>query len=452
MKNGNRILSKILILSILFLFLLSSVQAADSKFFRIDDESGVTTLFYKEVSKNNALIAEKASELVVVHNNELVTLKNIDKIEVKKDKLLAGEAKPLVELEKIRNPKLSKSEQFIVQVKKNHDLSYKKKIIESDNFDFVVVESSDLTSYLNNDYVIKIGDPKHIKDLVEYTKNEFKVESEEMIRKMELKKVIFDVTEIPNLIEYMEEEEWDVDPGQASWYQHFVTPDASEIQKLSNSISTPKEAYSLSLNWLWVSDPTLHKKAEKWLFPNEFLANTPSYSSNPAPGKVVSDCSEQANALVSILRAIGVAAEDVRVVLGKVNFQGIIGGHAWVEIKDNGKWMILDPTCGPYYDDENKVVRNRNGVNYNYWKYHPYPVEETWVYYNDRYFTDENEEVASGWSTLYDVFIEADLYAGIIAQGLYSYDSLTIYVGITIIAIVSLIFVQHTKKKGSNKR
>lgn len=451
-KERSIIWKKLLILSILFLFLLSSVQAVDSNISHKDDESGVIMLSNKEVSINDALVTEKANELVVVHNNEIVTLKNVDNLEVKKAKLLAEEAKPLVELEKIRSPKLSKSEQFIVQVKKNHDLQYKKKIIESDNFDFIVVESSDLTSYLNNKYVIKIGDPENLENLVEYSKNEFKAESEEMIRKMELKKNVFDVIEIPRLIEYMEEEEWDTQPGQAAWYQHFVTPDASEIQKISNSISTHQEAYSLVVNWLWVSDPTLHKKAEKWLFPNEFLANTPSYSSNPVPGGVVSDCSEQANTLVSILRAKGVPAEDVRVVLGKVNFQGTIGGHAWVEIKEDGRWMVLDPTCGPYYDDENKVVKNRNGVNYNYWKYHPYPVEEIWVYYNDKYFTDENEEVASGWSTHYDVFTEADLYAGIISQELYSYDPLIMFIGITIIAIVSLIFVQHTKRKGSNKR
>ncbi|MCK4365250.1 MAG: transglutaminase domain-containing protein [Thermoplasmatales archaeon] len=451
-KKGNTIWKKLLILSILFLLLLSSVQAADSKFFRRDDESEVTTLFYREVSKNNALIAEKANELVVVHNNEIVTLKNVDNLEVKKAKLLAGEAKPLVELEKIRNPKLTKSEQFIVQVKKNHNLSYKKKIIESDNFDFIVVESNDLTSYLNNYEVIKIGDPKNLENLVEYTKNEFKAESEEMIRKMELKKNVFDVIEIPRLIEYMEEEEWDTQPGQASWYQQFITPTDSEIQRTSNLISTPQEAYSLAVNWLWVSDQALHNKVEKWLFPNEFLANTPTYPRNPAPGRVVSDCSEQANTLVSILRAKGVPAEDVRVVLGKVNFQGTIGGHSWVEIKENGRWMVLDPTCGPYYDEENKIVRNRNGISYRYWKYHPYPVEEIWVYYNDVYFTDENEEVALGWSTHYDVFTEADLYAGIIVQGLYSYDPIIIYVGITIIAIVSLIFVQQIKRKGSKKR
>ena len=72
-------------------------------------------------------------------------------------------------------------------------------------------------------------------------------------------------------------------------------------------------------------------------------------------GRVASDCEEQANTLASILRARGVKAEDVRVVLGKVNFEGSIGGHAWVEVFEDGMWIPLEATSGDYWDDERVV-------------------------------------------------------------------------------------------------
>ena len=109
--------------------------------------------------------------------------------------------------------------------------------------------------------------------------------------------------------------------------------------------------------------------------------------------------------------------------------------------------MILDPTCGPYYDEENKAIINRDGVSYYYWKYHPYPVEETWAYYNDVYYTDENKEVASGWSNRYDIFTEDDMYAGIIPQESCSYNLLFVYLGVTVLVIIFFISFKWSKKK-----
>lgn len=414
----------------------------------VDAQTGVITHSQRTISKNNQLIIEKSNELVVVYNNELTTLKNINEKEIKREKLLVETVKPLVDIEKIQNPVLSKNEKFIVQVKKNNPLPFKKKVIESDNYDFIVVENSDLTSYLGNDYVIKISDAKHLKNFVNYSKDILKAESEEKIRKWELKRNVFDVIEIPQLTKYMKEDKWNVQPGQTSQYQQFVTPTDSEIQKISSLISTPQEAYAIAVNWIWVSDQVLHNKVEKWLLPHEFLTNTPSYTTNPAPGSAVSDCSEQANTLVSLLRAIGIPAEDVRVTLGKVNFGGTIGGHAWVEIKENGKWMILEPTSGPYYDEDNKGVISRSGFSYGYWKYHPYPVLETWVHYNDVYFTDEGKEVAPGWSAGASTATETDLWASFLSEEL---DTIIlIYVAVAIAGIFFVVFIVQTKKRGKN--
>ncbi|MFW6122334.1 MAG: transglutaminase-like domain-containing protein, partial [Petrotogales bacterium] len=268
-------------------------------------------------------------------------------------------------------------------------------------------------------------------------------------RKLELKKTMQDVVEIPQLVDYMNGEEWNVQPGQTSIYQQFVTPTDSIVQEISKGI-IPQQAYELAVDWVWVSDSILHKQPEKWLFPSQFLSETSSYPTNPVYGNIVSDCSEQANTLTSILRASGVSAENVRVVIGEVNFDGNSGGHAWVEIKEDGKWMVLDPTCGPFYDEENKVLKSRNGVNYYYWKYHPYPVEDIWVYYNDVYFTDENKEVASGWSTPYGVFTDADIYAGLISEG--SFGLIFIFLAIFVVAIISFIPFQQIKRRGCDKK
>jgi hypothetical protein len=109
--------------------------------------------------------------------------------------------------------------------------------------------------------------------------------------------------------------------------------------------------------------------------------------------------------------------------------------------------MVLDPTCGPYYDDESNRLMNRNGVSYEYWKYHPYPIDETWAYYNDQYFTDTREEVASGWSQGYDVFIEADLLAALFSEESYNIFFVSVTVGMTL--LISLFFLVEFKRRKS---
>lgn len=416
----------------------------------INVQTGKITQSNKRIRRNADVITEKDNELMILYNDELITLSNIvDKDN--KQKLLVNAIEPLVEKEKFENSVLSSKEKFVVLVKKNSDLPYKNKLISTDSYEFNVVELNDLSTFLSSDYVIKISDVKeaHVKKFIECSKEILRAESEEKIRKLELKKTIRDVVEVHQLLDYMNEEEWDVQPGQTSVFQQFVTPNDKIVKELSDGISA-QEAYDFAVDWVWVSDNILHKKTEKWLFPDEFLSGTPDYSTNPIPGKAVSDCSEQANTLVSILRASGVSSEDVRVVIGKVNFDENIGGHAWVEIKEDGKWMVLDPTCGSYYDEEGKTLKSRNGVNYYYWKYHPYPVEEIWAYYNDMYFTDENEEVASGWSTQYDVFTDADMYAGFVSEE--AFNLMFIYAAISAVAIISLLFFKQIKRKRSNKK
>ncbi len=179
---------------------------------------------------------------------------------------------------------------------------------------------------------------------------------------------------------------------QISRYQKYVTPDDPVILSYiaSNHIVSPKDAYHRAVNWIWVSDQTLNGKPELWLLPSVFIHDTPNYPTNPVPGNIVSDCESQAYTLVSILEAIGIPKENVRVVVGNVNFSGVMGGHAWVQIYQNGSWMELEATSGPFWDDDDNKLVNNHGFPFNFFANHPYPVEEYWAFFNDRYYYNPN--------------------------------------------------------------
>ena len=182
-----------------------------------------------------------------------------------------------------------------------------------------------------------------------------------------------------------------LDPGKQSRYQLYVTPQDSAVQALAATVSGAEECYQAAVGWTWVSDSTLHGTSEKWLTPGEFLSDTPGYPGNPVPPAVVSDCEEQANTLVSLLRAEGISAINVRVVLGKVDFGGEAGGHAWVQVRHNGRWMELEATSGPYWDDAQAKWFDRKGSPFEYYAGHDYPQVEVWAYYNDLYYYDPRD-------------------------------------------------------------
>ena len=373
---------------------------------KVDAETGNLTDIQILIKENNQIVGEGENELLIVENNRLVKLDNVTNKEIKREKLLVKSVKPLVAIEKIKTPVLLKKEKFVLQVKRDCVLPNKKLILRSDNYDFVTVEVDDISELIENDCVLKICDEEKVKEFVNFSKEVLKVEADEKIRKLELKKSTHDLVEVPQLKIYMTEDKWEVKEGQTSPYQQFVTP--NEVKDDIVDLDT-KQIYEKVKSFVWVSDMVLHNKAEKWMLPRDFLDNTSAMGTNPVKGNIASDCSEQANTLVSMLRASGVPAEDVRVALGKVNFSGNASGHAWVEIKEDGGWMVLEATSGPFYDDDGSKKVDRDGVSYDYWKYHEYPVVEVWGYYNDVYFTDQNEEVASGWSQHAETSLESDI-------------------------------------------
>ncbi len=188
---------------------------------------------------------------------------------------------------------------------------------------------------------------------------------------------------VPETRDYVEN-----NSGEEFPYRTYVTPEDQAIQALAAQINGVEEAYKVAVQWTYISERELNHVADKWLTPHEFLTNTPHYPSNPLQGKEVSDCEEQANTLVSLLRAEGIPPEEVRVALGEVIFNDIKIGHAWVELLIKGDWLALDPSLGPYWDDKAGKLVQRQGIPLDHYASHTYPVHQAWAYYSDVYFLD----------------------------------------------------------------
>lgn len=374
------------------------------------------------IRRGDEIIEEKEDELVIVDNNQVSTLKDIEPMKkvVIRNKLLANSVKPLVDIKvinEVREPTLKKEKyKFILQLKKGGYLPEGIKVLKrifTDDYDFVVVKTTldEVNKIIEEEDVVKIGDEENIDEFVDEAEEILEVEAEEKIRELELEETTDDVSTPEELETYLSEEEWQPKEGQISRYQRFVMPEEDVVKGAIKGLTT-EEIYNKVRSFVWMSDYVLNKEPEKWLTPKEFLEETPNMKYNPLQGEIASDCSEQANTLVSMLRASGIKPEDVRVVLGEVDFGMGAGGHAWVEIKEDDKWMVLDATSGNYYDDAAEEEIKREGVPFDYWKYHEYPVVNVWMYYNDNYFTDNKEEVAAGWSQMAGTFIKEDLIDG----------------------------------------
>lgn len=358
----------------------------------------------------------------------------------------------------LENDRLDKEKEhkMMLQIKKSCDSEALKKAAESkntissDNYNFFSVNTKlgNLKSILEDECVVLAGDKTHQDNFAKKMKEEFLRERDKMIENLKMNKTHFDVDreELLKIIQAEEAQEskregkekivepkaeektikepepeaQETEPAQepmaqeekpfasgddsfeARYYKKFIDLNVANSVR-QNISSLPQDAvYRLSLPWTWMSDATLNGQTEKWLAPITFIQDTPGFASNPLQGQIASDCSEQANTLVSLLRAQGTPAEQVRVVLGKVNFGGSIGGHAWVELWHDGKWMALDPTTGAYYDDAKKQKIARDGVDFTYWQYHPFPALEVWAYYNDQYYKAGSGGATAGTPSSWD--------------------------------------------------
>lgn len=223
---------------------------------------------------------------------------------------------------------------------------------------------------------------------------------------LEFKQQVRDDLKKYNMIKRIQEDQGIVEPKtnftkieRLSYYQTFVTPSHPAVTGYINSegLTGVVDAYNTAVSWTWVSDSTMHGVSEKWLKPKDFIMYTPDktlYPNNPVNG-MASDCESQAYTLVSLLEALGVSKDNVRVCIGLVDFGSGSGGHAWVQVYSGGKWYELEATSGPYWDDDQEKLVTSAGADINYFKTRPYPVEEYWAFFNDIYYYNPDSGVQS---------------------------------------------------------
>jgi hypothetical protein len=276
-----------------------------------------------------------------------------------------------------------------------------RKEIEMESFVLIGTDATKNTiiSLREESCVIRTFRPQDLKSVIEDLQNDFDTDRDSQFEELKMKRGLeeHDVLSKEELRELLEDKhpEQTLPGGIISPYQLYVTPEADAVVSLADQLDGIQEIYNEALSWIWISEEYLNGVAEKWYYPEEFLTDTPSLANNPSPGDIASDCSEQANTLVSLLIADGWDPEDVRVVLGLVDFQGTSGGHAWVEINENGQWFALEATSGAYYDESTNTLVDATHIPYKYFKYATYPVEEVWYYYNNIYFWDETIEAGN---------------------------------------------------------
>jgi len=191
---------------------------------------------------------------------------------------------------------------------------------------------------------------------------------------------------VPKMRNYVES-----NPNAEFPFRLYITPEDKEIMALAAQINGAEEAYKVAVQWTYVSEQKLNHIDDKCLTPHEFLANTPHYPGNPLKSEAVSDCEEQTHTLVSLIRAEGIRPEEIRVALGVIKLGDVETGHAWAELLTNGEWVALEPSWGPYWDDKAGKLIRRQGVPFDYFASHIYPVLQVWAYYNDIYYLDPRD-------------------------------------------------------------
>ncbi len=275
-----------------------------------------------------------------------------------------------------------------------------KRMLENDDYVFTGTEATaeQIQTLNKNTCVVRTFKPSELSTVLGDIQGDLDKDRDKQFQQQKIKRVLEerDVTGKDELKQYLQEKHQKLPSTIISEYQLYVTPDADAIQELAATLNGTQEIYNEALSWVWVSEEYLNGVPEYWYTPEEFLTITPTLKTNPSKGIQASDCSEQANTLASLLLASGVDAKNVRVVLGKVNFDGQIGGHAWVEIYENEQWIPLEATAGAYYYEDTDRVSPAQNISYMYFRYHSYPVVEVWYYYNNIYFRDVTKRAGTG--------------------------------------------------------
>jgi len=134
--------------------------------------------------------------------------------------------------------------------------------------------------------------------------------------------------------------------GGGQWLTDFITPEALDVRMLAESISEQSNGENLIESCrLWVAEKVKYVRFVRGkLFINgkvsiqNDLWNMPSLTAKVKIG----NCANKSFLLTSLLRNF-LSSEEVFCVLGNL-YNGKPGGHAWVEVRQNGQDYVLEST------------------------------------------------------------------------------------------------------------
>ena len=123
-------------------------------------------------------------------------------------------------------------------------------------------------------------------------------------------------------------------PNNSYTVNKFITPTDAQINTMAQRINS--RCYNLlkgcfdfvSLRIRYQTDIKQYGIQEHWALPIETLK------------RGTGDCEDTSFLLASLLLAAGVTPQNVRVALGRTSS----GGHAWVEVRTDKGWYILEST------------------------------------------------------------------------------------------------------------
>ena len=112
-------------------------------------------------------------------------------------------------------------------------------------------------------------------------------------------------------------------------YHRYITPDDEVVKGFAANYYSIEDAYDESTTWLWVDDKILYGEEDYWAKPREVLTsrNNPN---NPTMN-IAGDCEDKAHTLTSIMRAMGVDNQSVRVCIGDMKDGGQHGEDSLYE-------------------------------------------------------------------------------------------------------------------------
>lgn len=161
--------------------------------------------------------------------------------------------------------------------------------------------------------------------------------------------------------------------GEGRWLTEFITPHTLEVrqlhEKLTQGIGTLDDR--LLACWDWVANEVKYVPFVKGqLRVNGHISTQEDYWQTPSMviRTKIGNCANKAFLLTSLLRN-ELPPNSVLCVLGNLYQDSQKGGHAWVEVKFNGKNFIMESTRG---DMQPMVVSDEASI------------YESVVYFNDK--------------------------------------------------------------------